>query len=188
MKILQVVPYFYPAVAYGGPGKLVYDISTTLAGLGNQVTVYTSDAFDKKGRMPSSKQIRTVRDLDVRYFKNISNALAFSSNILSTPLALFFQSLHWEGKGLFDTPSILPGFFNTTFLKYPGNFLGGRQKISGNCTPVISPTCSHGISWEKKNRPNKNEIPSVLKNSYSPKKFFLAKFPRGYNGVPQRAL
>jgi len=84
MKILQLVPYFYPAWSYGGPGKLVYDISCYLAAHGNEVTVYTSDAFDSQSRM--SKKLHVHKNhLTVEYFKNVNNYLAYTYNVFVTP-------------------------------------------------------------------------------------------------------
>jgi glycosyltransferase involved in cell wall biosynthesis len=88
MKIVQVVPYFYPAWSYGGPAKLVYDTSSELTRQGHDVTVYTSDAFDATSRMPEDKKIS---DFHVRYFRNLSNWLAFHVNAYF-PTALFLRA------------------------------------------------------------------------------------------------
>ncbi len=88
MKILQVVPYFYPAWAYGGPGKLVYDTSMEFCTRGHEVTVYTSDAYDATSRMPSAKRVTSFQ---VHYFHNLSNWLAFHSNMY-LPVGLFFRA------------------------------------------------------------------------------------------------
>jgi glycosyltransferase involved in cell wall biosynthesis len=44
MKILHVVPSFYPAFAYGGPIVSVYELCRNLAALGCEVRVLTTDA------------------------------------------------------------------------------------------------------------------------------------------------
>jgi glycosyltransferase involved in cell wall biosynthesis len=80
-----MVPYFYPAWAYGGPAKLVYDTSKYFAKKGHEVTVYTSDSYDEKDRMPKEKYITNIPGLKVRYFKNVSNKLAYIYNIFITP-------------------------------------------------------------------------------------------------------
>ncbi len=86
MKLLQVVPYFYPAWSYGGPGKLVFDISKEMIRRGHDVSVYTSDAYDATSRMPENQKEKIF---SVSYFANLSNYLAFSKN-LYLPLKLFF--------------------------------------------------------------------------------------------------
>ncbi len=91
MKILAVVPYFYPAWAYGGPAKLVYDSSMYLAKKGHSVCVLTSDAYDATQRMPKSKYLSTTPNLVVRYFRNIHNTLAYRFNIFFTP-GFFFKA------------------------------------------------------------------------------------------------
>ena len=42
MKILQIVPNYYPAVRYGGPIRSVHALSTALVGIGHEVHVFTS--------------------------------------------------------------------------------------------------------------------------------------------------
>lgn len=93
MKILQVVPYFYPAWSYGGPAKLVYDTSRYFASQGHTVQVYTSDAYDKERRMSSEKHIH-IPNLQVHYFRNLHNTLAYIYNIFFTP-GLFFPAI-WQ--------------------------------------------------------------------------------------------
>ena len=42
MKILQIVPNYYPAVRYGGPIRSVHAMSTALVAMGHEVHVFTS--------------------------------------------------------------------------------------------------------------------------------------------------
>jgi glycosyltransferase involved in cell wall biosynthesis len=42
MKILQIVPNYYPAVRYGGPIRSVHALSTALVEMGHEVHVFTS--------------------------------------------------------------------------------------------------------------------------------------------------
>ena len=92
MNILQLVPYFYPAWAYGGPAKLVYDTSEYFATHGDRVTVYTSDAYDRHDRMPADKRIPQTPNFRVRYFRHINNASAYIYNIFFTP-GLYLSAL-----------------------------------------------------------------------------------------------
>jgi glycosyltransferase involved in cell wall biosynthesis len=94
MRILQAVPYFYPAWAYGGPAKLVFDTSRYFAQQGHDVIVYTSDAFDHDHRMPSAKRITNIPHLKVYYFRNIFNTFTYVYNVFCTP-RLFLQAL-WQ--------------------------------------------------------------------------------------------
>lgn len=91
MRILQVVPYFYPAWAYGGPGKLVFDISTYFAQQGHQVTIYTGDGYDQKQRMKPALRLRG-QNPQVFYFKNLNNFFAYTYNFFFTP-ALYWVAL-----------------------------------------------------------------------------------------------
>ena len=47
MKILQMIPAFYPAQAYGGTVEVAYHLSKELVRRGHKVTVYASDTLDK---------------------------------------------------------------------------------------------------------------------------------------------
>jgi len=44
MKVWHVTPSFYPAHVYGGPTRSIYELCRSLAGLGNDVRVLTTDA------------------------------------------------------------------------------------------------------------------------------------------------
>ncbi len=94
MKILQAVPYFYPAWAYGGPAKLVYDTCEYYVSQGHHVTVFTSDAYDEHARMPQELRIPKTDTLRVFYFRNIFNSFTYTYNIFCCPM-LFIQAL-WE--------------------------------------------------------------------------------------------
>jgi len=50
MEILFVISYFFPAWAYGGPGKLVRELARTLSDRGFRLAIYSTDAFDLKRR------------------------------------------------------------------------------------------------------------------------------------------
>lgn len=79
MKILQVVCYFYPAWAYGGPPRNVYGLCKELVKRGNEVTVFTTDALDAGHRLKETRE--TVDGIQIRRFHNISNYLAWNHRI-----------------------------------------------------------------------------------------------------------
>lgn len=81
MKILQVTPVFYPAIAYGGIVGVAYEISKRLAKKGHEVTVYTTDA-NKDSRI--NKNFNETDGIKIRYFKNISNSLAWNHRLFIT--------------------------------------------------------------------------------------------------------
>lgn len=84
MRLAQVVPYYYPAWAYGGPGILVHQMSHFFAKKKHHVTVLTSDAYTKTERLPNSKQSR-ARNPKVYYFANLHNQWAYVYNFFFTP-------------------------------------------------------------------------------------------------------
>lgn len=86
MKILQVVSYFYPAWAYGGPSRTAYELSKELVKRGHEVTVYTTDSLDAQRRVdfPSGKVIE-LDGIKVYYLRNLSNWLAGRHHLFLTP-------------------------------------------------------------------------------------------------------
>lgn len=81
MRILQVIPYFYPAEAYGGEVAAAYLLSKELARRGHKVTVYTSDTLDKHSRQKD--KFVEMGNIQVYYFRNLSNRLAWSRLIFN---------------------------------------------------------------------------------------------------------
>ncbi|MCK5237203.1 MAG: glycosyltransferase, partial [Deltaproteobacteria bacterium] len=69
MKILEVSPYYYPAWSYGGIPRVVYELSKSLVRLGHEVSVFTTDVFDKESRYEKSTD--NVEGVNVKYFKNL---------------------------------------------------------------------------------------------------------------------
>jgi len=84
MKILQVVPYFHPAYAFGGPVNAVYQISKKLARRGHEVVIYTSDAKDFGSRLniEFSDKINGMR---VYRFRNLSMIHVKKLKLFITP-------------------------------------------------------------------------------------------------------
>lgn len=86
MKILQIIPHFYPAWAYGGPTRNVYGLAKELIKRGHSVTVYTTDALNSKERIKRKEEV--VDGIKIRRFKNLSNTLAYNHNIFFEPSML----------------------------------------------------------------------------------------------------
>ena len=82
MKILQVVPYFPPAYTFGGPVKVVYQISRELVKRGHEVVVYTTDAKDFNSRINFSSVVEGIK---VYRFKNLSLTLVKKLKLFITP-------------------------------------------------------------------------------------------------------
>ena len=79
MKVLFVVPYFAPAWSFGGPVKVVYDLSKELIHQGHEVTVATTDVLSSKQR--HNKKIDILEGIKVLYFRNLSNQMAYRFNL-----------------------------------------------------------------------------------------------------------
>ena len=74
MKILQVVPYFPPAYAFGGPVKAVYQTSKELVKRGHEVTVYTTDVKDFNSRLETNSD-DAIDGIKIYRFRNCSLTL-----------------------------------------------------------------------------------------------------------------
>jgi glycosyltransferase involved in cell wall biosynthesis len=83
MNILHVTPAFHPAKGYGGGPSVAYQICRHLAGRGHAVTVFTTDADDAHGRL-AARGIPPA-GMDVRYFANISNRMAYRWKLFLPP-------------------------------------------------------------------------------------------------------
>lgn len=79
MRILFVTPYFVPAWSFGGPVKVVYELSKELTQRGHEVTVATTDVLNQKQR--HNKKTDTLEGIKIIYFKNLSNRLAYRLNL-----------------------------------------------------------------------------------------------------------
>ncbi len=95
LKILEVVQYFPPAYSYGGPVKQVYEISKKLVQKGHDVTVLTTDVFDKKNRSRLPFHSR-MDGIEVYRIKNLSNYLASHFNLFYSPEVKKFLKLNIE--------------------------------------------------------------------------------------------
>jgi glycosyltransferase involved in cell wall biosynthesis len=84
MKILQVIPYFYPAYAFGGPVRVAFQVSKELAKRGHEVVVYTTDAKDWDSRL-NTESVEIVDGIKTHYMKNLTMILVKKSNLFITP-------------------------------------------------------------------------------------------------------
>jgi glycosyltransferase involved in cell wall biosynthesis len=83
MRILQVIPGYYPAFAYGGPVRVAHRISRALVKRGHEVTVFTSDSLDRYTRC--DRALDYVDGVEIHYFRNIVNKLAWDFRLFLTP-------------------------------------------------------------------------------------------------------
>lgn len=82
MKILQIIPYFYPALNFGGPAKVIFELSRELA-KSHTVTVFTSDAWDSKRRIKENEKITGEKRFQVYYFRNLINIFSYNHRIFT---------------------------------------------------------------------------------------------------------
>ncbi len=83
MRILHVTPAFPPSTGYGGGPAVVHQLCKRLVERGHEVTVYATDANDEHSRLAAGH--RVVDGIEVYYFKNSSNWLAYRSKLFLSP-------------------------------------------------------------------------------------------------------
>ncbi len=88
-RILHVSPSFYPAWAYGGVPRCAYELCRELVALGHEVTVWTTDVFDRDSRLGSTGSV--VDGIRVRRFRNLSNRFAHDFQ-LYLPVGAFSEA------------------------------------------------------------------------------------------------
>lgn len=86
MKILHVVPTFYPCLAAGGVVNAVYQLARKQVQKGNDVSVFTTDSCKEPMNLEKRYDVN-VDGVKTYYFKNLSNFLKNKLTI-DTPYAL----------------------------------------------------------------------------------------------------
>jgi glycosyltransferase involved in cell wall biosynthesis len=84
MKILQVIPYFLPAYAFGGPVTVAYKVTKMLVKRGHEVVVCTTDAKDLVSRIEENTD-GIDNGLEVHRFKNVSMTFIKYIKLFVTP-------------------------------------------------------------------------------------------------------
>ena len=81
MHVVHVTPFYYPAWAYGGIPRVVYEVSRRLFRLGHEVTVITTDVYDENSRVCVDASPITIEGVRTFYVRNFSNRLAYSMQV-----------------------------------------------------------------------------------------------------------
>ena len=81
MKILLISATFFPR-KFGGITLFTYNLAKSLVRKGHEVTVYTTDVNDKNSRHHDVRGVKNIEGIKVRYFRNISNSLAYDNQYL----------------------------------------------------------------------------------------------------------
>jgi glycosyltransferase involved in cell wall biosynthesis len=88
MRLLFVVPYFYPAWPYGGAMRSAYELARALAARGHRVRVLSTDSGGET-RLPkvpkNENEPVSVDGIEVYYYRNASNSLAFRQRLFWPP-------------------------------------------------------------------------------------------------------
>jgi glycosyltransferase involved in cell wall biosynthesis len=135
MRILQVIPYFYPAWKVGGSAKVAYDICRKLVERGHSITVYTSDIKDVYTR--TNNTFEKIDGVTIFYFKNLSLFTA-RRKIFITPSLISavrnniksFDIVHIHGNRTTQGP-ILHHFLKKINVPYIVQAHGGLPRING---------------------------------------------------------
>lgn len=127
MKILFIVPYYKPAYIYGGPIVVIAKLAEHLAGIGHQVTVYTTTANGTIELDTAVSEPVMVDGVTVKYFKRITKGNTHVSPALWREL--------WRSVNSFDVVH-LHSWWNFLIL---GASMVCRMK---GVKPILSP---HGM-------------------------------------------
>jgi glycosyltransferase involved in cell wall biosynthesis len=84
MKILHIVPTYFPATRYGGPIQSVHDLNKGLARAGHQVTVFTTNIDGNKDLSVPTNSPQILDGVEVWYFSAIFRPWFFSYQMLLT--------------------------------------------------------------------------------------------------------
>lgn len=83
MKILMIMPSYKPATAYGGPVEALTNLAESIAELGHEVTVYTTNANGKVDLEVETGKEYNVDKVKVIYFQRvIGGQMSFSPSLL----------------------------------------------------------------------------------------------------------
>jgi len=101
VRIAFVIPYFYPALGYGGAPRLAYDMAQTLAHRGHDVVVLTTDTGGEE-RIPNEVIERIHNNgldgIRILFYRNLSNALAYRHRLFFP--TRFFREVQAQMKGV----------------------------------------------------------------------------------------
>ncbi len=78
-----MIPYFYPAEAFGGPVTVSFSLARELVKRGHDVSVLTSDAMNSRTRIPQTHD--TFEGVHVEYLRNLSLPLIRAAKLFLTP-------------------------------------------------------------------------------------------------------
>lgn len=79
MKILHIVPTYFPATRYGGPIQSVHDLNKNLVKLGHQVTVFTTNIDGKNDLAVPVGEPQFLDGVEVCYFSATFRPWFYSS-------------------------------------------------------------------------------------------------------------
>ncbi len=85
MRIAFVIPYFYPALEYGGTPRIAYDFARALSRRGHFLRILTTDSGGSSRLKPNGTADRQLDGMEVVHYANISNSLAFRQRIFIAP-------------------------------------------------------------------------------------------------------
>jgi len=83
MKILQIIPFFYPAKMGTGPAYVAYNISKELVKNGHEIIVYTSNSSDTDTKL--SFRYRNFDGIKISYFDTLGKKIAWDNRLFITP-------------------------------------------------------------------------------------------------------
>lgn len=108
MRIVHLIPYFYPAWAYGGTPRAVYEIARRQVKEGDDVTVITTNAYEKDKVLDPG--VSKIEGIKVIRLNTLSNFLTWKFHF-PIPLKFKFTNEKFDVVHLHETRTLLNLFF-----------------------------------------------------------------------------
>lgn len=190
MNILHVCSYLYPALAYGGPAKVVYDLALEQSKHHN-ITIFTSDVWDASRRIKSTEYVAPRKQFQVIYFRNVVNSLAFILRFFTAfgmvPAFLFsrhkFDLVHIHD--VYILPQLMIGylamFFNIPVIVSPHGVLDPVRTTKKSLVKKILGLVSNPLLFRVS-----AVVATSKKEEYQLRKLGLERVFTVWNGVPLR--
>lgn len=130
LNIAHFINSFYPCLAAGGVVNVAYQIAKHQTTQNNNVTIYTTDGCIKRLNTQTDTP-QTIQNMNIIYFRNISNYLRMTLKIANPPKLPFYLKKHIQEHDILHLHE-----HRTTFA-----ILASKQATKNNIPYIIQ---SHG--------------------------------------------
>lgn len=102
MRILQIIPYYPPALSFGGPPQVMFTLGRELVRRGHSVSVYTTDALDIENlKARIEQQDDDINGVKVHRFRRMRYTVSIPLSFFQF-LTVGFEKKYSQQMGNFD--------------------------------------------------------------------------------------